>query len=137
MSQKAQRGKKRTCHSCSSRFYDLGRAPAVCPMCQAVQPVEVRDNKAAAMLEAEAAKEAAAAKLKAAAAAAVKEFPVAEIVPGEELPDLGADELVIEGEEAEITPDESEETFLETEEETPGDVETFIDGPVDGEEEET
>lgn len=26
-------GTKRTCPSCSARFYDLGRAPVVCPKC--------------------------------------------------------------------------------------------------------
>lgn len=26
-------GAKRTCPSCSARFYDLGRAPIVCPKC--------------------------------------------------------------------------------------------------------
>ena len=40
-------------------------------------------------------------------------------------------------EDAEVVPGEEEETFLETEDEAPSDVESFIDGPVDGEEEET
>ncbi|MGE0766185.1 MAG: TIGR02300 family protein [Hyphomicrobiaceae bacterium] len=32
------RGTKRTCRSCSVRFYDLGRSPTVCPSCGAVLP---------------------------------------------------------------------------------------------------
>jgi uncharacterized protein (TIGR02300 family) len=31
-------GLKLTCCACAARFYDLGRSPAVCPKCAAVQP---------------------------------------------------------------------------------------------------
>ncbi len=31
-------GSKRVCPSCSAKFYDLGRDPAVCPECGAVHP---------------------------------------------------------------------------------------------------
>ncbi|QEO17008.1 TIGR02300 family protein [Acetobacter vaccinii] len=34
-------GTKRVCVSCGARFYDLNRAPAVCPKCGAEQPVLV------------------------------------------------------------------------------------------------
>lgn len=30
-----RRGTKRVCKTCAERFYDLGRDPAVCPMCHA------------------------------------------------------------------------------------------------------
>ncbi|RFD20773.1 TIGR02300 family protein [Komagataeibacter melaceti] len=33
-------GTKRVCVSCSARFYDLNRNPAVCPKCGTEQPVE-------------------------------------------------------------------------------------------------
>lgn len=33
-------GTKCTCSGCSERFYDLNRAPAVCPKCGAQQPPE-------------------------------------------------------------------------------------------------
>ena len=33
-------GEKRACAACAARFYDLRRKPAVCPICQAVQPPE-------------------------------------------------------------------------------------------------
>jgi hypothetical protein len=33
-------GTKCTCSSCSERFYDLKRAPAICPKCGAQQPPE-------------------------------------------------------------------------------------------------
>jgi uncharacterized protein (TIGR02300 family) len=35
-----QLGSKRVCVSCGARFYDLGRAPAVCPKCDTEQPAE-------------------------------------------------------------------------------------------------
>ncbi len=37
---KPELGLKRVCVSCATRFYDLGRAPAVCPKCGTEQPVE-------------------------------------------------------------------------------------------------
>ena len=40
MTQKAERGTKRTCQSCNARFYDLNREEIVCPMCGAVFELE-------------------------------------------------------------------------------------------------
>ena len=37
---KAELGLKRTCVACGTRFYDLTRAPAVCPKCGTEQPAE-------------------------------------------------------------------------------------------------
>jgi uncharacterized protein (TIGR02300 family) len=39
MSIKAERGTKRVCQSCNSKFYDLNRDPITCPMCQAIYQV--------------------------------------------------------------------------------------------------
>ena len=36
MSTKAERGTKRVCQSCGSKFYDLMRDPIICPICQSV-----------------------------------------------------------------------------------------------------
>lgn len=36
---KPARGTKRVCPSCGARFYDLGRSPITCPVCQAVYQV--------------------------------------------------------------------------------------------------
>jgi uncharacterized protein (TIGR02300 family) len=42
-------GLKRSCVACGARFYDLGRAPAVCPKCNTEQPAEQpRARRAAA-----------------------------------------------------------------------------------------
>jgi len=37
---KPELGTKRICVACSTRFYDLAKAPAVCPKCGTEQPVE-------------------------------------------------------------------------------------------------
>lgn len=37
---KPEWGTKRTCFSCSARFYDLHRSPIVCPVCNAVYDPE-------------------------------------------------------------------------------------------------
>jgi len=37
---KPELGTKRVCVSCSTKFYDLTRTPAVCPKCGAEQPAE-------------------------------------------------------------------------------------------------
>lgn len=37
---KPELGQKRLCVSCSARFYDLAKSPAVCPRCGTKQPVE-------------------------------------------------------------------------------------------------
>ncbi|MCQ8241133.1 TIGR02300 family protein [Rhizosaccharibacter radicis] len=37
---KPELGLKRVCVSCSARFYDLGKVPAVCPKCGTEQPVD-------------------------------------------------------------------------------------------------
>lgn len=42
MSLKAARGTKRVCQNCNSKFYDLGRIPATCPICQSVFQQETR-----------------------------------------------------------------------------------------------
>jgi uncharacterized protein (TIGR02300 family) len=34
-------GTKRVCVSCSARFYDLNKSPAVCPKCGTEQPADV------------------------------------------------------------------------------------------------
>lgn len=49
---KPELGSKRACVSCSARFYDLTRAPAMCPKCGTEQPPEharaARPNRATA-----------------------------------------------------------------------------------------
>ena len=37
---KPELGTKRTCVSCSTRFYDLTKVPAICPKCGTEQPLD-------------------------------------------------------------------------------------------------
>ena len=133
MSTKSARGTKRTCQSCEQRFYDLNRNPATCPMCGAVQAKETRESRRPVADDQEdelpvvPAARAGAAVAGAGATASGADLP--EIVSIEDVPE-------IEGEDAEIESDGEEDTFLEEEEEDGDDVGTFIDNPIEGDEEE-
>jgi hypothetical protein len=115
---KAARGTKRTCQNqdCGSRFYDLNREPAECPMCATVFVPPVAAPVAAAV----------------AAADKLRSKPL--VKPDFELAaDAKSDELP-EGEEAladiEVAEEpgavESDETFLEEEEDTGSDVTSIV-----------
>ncbi|WP_297491656.1 FYDLN acid domain-containing protein [Acidocella sp.] len=45
---KPELGEKHTCVSCGTRFFDLGKQPAVCPKCSTEQPAEQPRLKRAA-----------------------------------------------------------------------------------------
>lgn len=121
----AERGTKRTCEACGSRFYDLNRDPITCPACQAVFHLSDQEKDAAAALAAERPKK-------------IAKKP--EFVPAEttaEAGELPPDVEAVEGADAEAAPAEDEqETFLEQEEEDT-DVSGFIEGGIEegGEEE--
>lgn len=122
------RGTKRTCQSneCGARFYDLSRNPIICPICGSIY--ELASSPLTASMIAEE---------KAAARKARKPEFVAEKLPADGLPDVEADEVLpdLEDAEAAITPGE-DETFLEEEEEEGGDVSGILGGPVaEGDEE--
>lgn len=38
---KVQKGKKRVCENCSTRWYDLNKKPVICPVCN--QELEIND----------------------------------------------------------------------------------------------
>lgn len=121
----AERGTKRTCDACGTRFYDLNRDPITCPACQAVFQLSDQEKTAAAALAAERPKK-------------IAKKP--EFVPDEATAvaaDLPPDVEAVEGAEAEPAAIEDEqETFLEQEEEDT-DVSGFIEGGIEegGEEE--
>lgn len=119
---KPEWGTKRTCHSCSAKFYDMRRDPVSCPKCGTVLDLEtlVKPRRTRAV-----------------AAVAPEPKPVIKPPPKrpaseEELPEVGA-ELEVE---VEKTDDEEEEVLEDTSElgEDEDDVAEVIDG-VDGEEE--
>jgi uncharacterized protein (TIGR02300 family) len=121
----AERGTKRTCDACGSRFYDLNRDPITCPACQAVFHLSDQEKTAAAALAAERPKK-------------ISKKP--EFVPEEavaETSEIPPEVEAVEGAEAEPAAIEDEqETFLEQEEEDT-DVSGFIEGGIEegGEEE--
>jgi uncharacterized protein (TIGR02300 family) len=97
---KLEWGQKRTCSSCSTRFYDMGRLPVLCPKCNvAVEidaPFKVRRSSsgaAAAAAEKIAATRQAAA---AAAALAVGELEVEEEAVVDDLADDADDSGLME-----------------------------------------
>ena len=126
----AERGHKRTCPSCESRFYDLNRDPVTCPMCQEKFELSAfgsRGDQEAAVVAERAARRSAAKK--------PALVPDPEVVGDAELPEVAdVPDVALETEEA--TTEGEEETFLPEEEEDT-DVSGFIDGGIEesGEEE--
>ncbi|WP_421996659.1 TIGR02300 family protein [Reyranella sp.] len=108
---KASWGTKRTCQSCSARFYDLNKGPIKCPKCGREHDredfVKVRRGRGAAAAAATAAASAAAAA--AAAKAAKKKADEAALV-GDELPDVEGDEAI---EDTDDLGDETEDIEVE------------------------
>lgn len=127
---KPARGTKRVCQSCGARFYDLGRTPIVCPVCQAVYQIAPPATRRA---ERQAPPEVRA-KPEPELEPVTMEGP--ETISLEEV-DEAVDEAVIEAEiadlgeeEADIPPgDEDDAAFLE---ETEGDEEADVSGIVGG-----
>jgi uncharacterized protein (TIGR02300 family) len=107
---KASWGTKRTCQSCSARFYDLNKGPIKCPKCGREHDredfVKVRRGRGSAA--ATAAATAAAAAAKAAAKKKVDEAALA----GDELPDAEGEEAL---EDADDLADEAEDIEAEVE----------------------
>ncbi len=127
MAKQAERGTKRACDACGSKFYDLNRDPIVCPICGAEQELEavakaikpgeedtdeITDDDASG------------------------DSPVAEFISLEE---AEADEAEIEDDEdlagietdeVEISADDDEDAFLEDDEDGETDVTGIIGSPV-------
>ena len=126
MSNKAERGTKRTCqnHDCGSRFYDLTRDPITCPVCGSVYQIAVSPMAAAGAAPATSEEKAQRKPAKKPA------FAVASVKP-EDAPEAEGDEVlaVVEGEGEQAATDD-DETFLEEEEEDGSDMTGIIGGPV-------
>lgn len=122
MATKQARGTKRTCQSCEERFYDLERAPIICPHCNA-KYVIASSPAALAAFQAE----------EKAARAKPKKIVVAEEAEGE-LPAVEGEEALADVEGGDETPAD-DETFLEEEEEEGGDMSNIIGDVAEGEEE--
>jgi uncharacterized protein (TIGR02300 family) len=125
MSNKAERGTKRTCQNgeCGSRFYDLNRDPITCPICGTVYEAS---SSPVALAASTAATDRAARK-----PAKKPAYPVESAKP-EDAPEAEAEEALaaVEGDEGPAAGGDEDETFLEEEEEEGTDVTGIIGGPV-------
>ena len=113
MSDKAKRGTKRVCSSCSAKYYDLNRDPIVCPLCEAVFEVKKPEPKP-----------------KKAEPKPVKPEP--EKAEATEAADAildGEDELIDIDDADEVQPTEDDDTFLEVEEEPEAAVSAIVPVP--------
>lgn len=116
---KPELGIKRTCLSCSTKFYDLNRDPIACPKCgapfvftRAVAPVNDEDEAEGVVA------------------------PAAEFVPLEAADGEEAAKASVEDIELEEDIGDDDDTFLEQEEdEDDGDVAGLIDGDLEDDEE--
>ena len=103
MSNKADRGTKRTCQECEARFYDLDREPITCPICGVVFKLEDPDPVSVQ-------------KVKAAPVAPVVVKKVAKDTDNKDESDPVEDELAeIESDDTKSSTDDDDNTFLETE----------------------
>ena len=154
MTQKADRGTKRTCQSCKAHFYDLNRSEIVCPMCEAVYelapPTPAKDTvlAAAEAKEAKEAKEAGPAKPEDAPAATKPEPAPEAVAPAAKDPaptpvdgdseegdgDDDTDELIeiasVDDAEIDGSDDDDAVVFVESEEDNDTDVTVIVGGPI-------
>ena len=127
---KAEWGTKRTCQTCGSRFYDLGRTPIVCPNCGAVFDLEVLTRTRRARPAS-----------RAVAAPVVEDDQAGRAAPNEAEADLEEAEEAADEEEAteeaaaEEEDDDEDEALIEDASELgeDDDVEDVIDGEIDEE----
>ncbi|HMN37117.1 MAG TPA: TIGR02300 family protein [Hyphomicrobium sp.] len=124
MATKQPRGTKRTCQSCDERFYDLARAPIICPHCGA-EYVIASSPAALAALQAE----------EKAAKKSPKKAAYAEDADAGDLPAVEGEEALEDVEADDAVSGDDDETFLEEEEEEGGDVSGLIGDVAEGEEE--
>lgn len=125
------RGTKRVCPSCGARFYDLGRLPIACPVCQAAyQVTPAASSRRAERAPAEPAPKPAVEDsdppvMGGAEVISLDEAEQAEeaAAEDEEIVDLGDDEDIPAG-------DDDDDTFLEDDEEGDEDVSNIVgEGP--------
>jgi uncharacterized protein (TIGR02300 family) len=134
MSIKAERGTKRVCQSCGSKFYDLNRDPIVCPACQTAYHLSASAQRAAAggnnldadddaVLDA--------------GRTGLEFVPLEEVAAreGEDLPDIEGGDIadVAEDEDGALDAGGEDEPFLEAEDEGEADMSGFVGGGKDDE----
>ncbi len=131
MSLKAARGTKRVCQNCGAKFYDLNRAPAICPICQSAYQQEQGAKAAPGNAQEEDEED----MIGGRPPAKVELVSLDEVEAAEgELPELEESELVDIDEDAGDLKDD--ETFIEVEDEddTGDDVSGLLSGSRDDDE---
>lgn len=126
---KADLGTKRTCPETGKKFYDLGKDPIVSPYTGVAYPLTAFEQvrREARIEEEEAEDNEATTAVDAVEFAPMDETDGDDKADGDDLPDLGDDDVDI-GEDA-------EDTFLETEEEEDDNMSDLLGGVPEGEEE--
>jgi uncharacterized protein (TIGR02300 family) len=128
MSTKAERGTKRVCQSCGSKFYDLNRDPIVCPACQSVYQLSAPPSRTAPGNNLDADDDA----VLDAGRSGLEFVPLDEVAAreGEDLPEIEGSEIGDAAEEEDGALDTSgeDETFLESEDEGEADMSGFVSG---------
>jgi uncharacterized protein (TIGR02300 family) len=129
---KEKRGTKRLCESCENKFYDLGRDPIICPICETTfvpeKPKPKPKPKAAAAPAPvateekvkEAAKESKTPAAESEPPAVDPEFVSLEEAAAEEDVDEDAKLADLGDDEADIPPDDNKDAFLEVDEDEAG-----------------
>lgn len=127
MSNKAERGTKRVCSNCSSKFYDLTRDPIVCPVCQTVYHQTNAPTRPVAAGNALDADDDAVLDSKGVEFVSLDDVAATE---GDDLPDIEGGDIADVGEDADEVLDTAsdDETFLEAEDEGEADVSGFVGG---------
>ncbi len=130
MSIKAERGTKRVCQSCGSKFYDLNRDPITCPMCQSICQTSAPSSRATGGNNLDADDDAVLDKGR------IEFVPLDEVAAreGEDLPDIEGDDIADAGDDDEaLDTGAADEAFLEEEDEGGDDVSGFVTGGKDDE----
>ncbi len=129
MSTKAERGTKRVCQSCGSKFYDLSRDPIVCPICQTVYQVTGAPSRVAAVGNNLDADDDA---VLDSGRSGLEFVPLDEVAAaeGDDLPDIEGGDIadVTDEDDAALDPGGEDEPFLEAEDEGEADVTGFVSG---------
>jgi uncharacterized protein (TIGR02300 family) len=129
MSIKAERGTKRVCQSCGSKFYDLNRAPITCPMCQSVYQTAATASRASGGNNLDADDDAVLDKGR------IEFVPLDEVAAreGEDLPEIEGDDIAAADDDEALDTAADDETFLEEEDESGDVVPGFVSGGKDDE----
>ncbi|WP_069440635.1 TIGR02300 family protein [Methyloceanibacter superfactus] len=126
---KPARGTKRVCPSCGARFYDLGRSPITCPVCEAVYQVTPPSSSRRAERAAPAeVKKAVVAEADPPATGDADVISLDEAAEAEEAA-VDDEEIVLDDDDDDIPAgDDDDDTFLEEEEDEDADVTGIVGG---------